>query len=508
MLFSSFSFIAVFLPIALLGFSASTKLGGPRLAAGWLVIASLFFYGWWNPVFVPLLCLSIASNNIFLRIIRCAGNTPRVQAGVLVAAIAANLAALVYFKYLAAVLAFLQLHGLARAEIAAPLLPLGISFFTFTQIGLLIDTRAGLALRTGLLDHALFVTFFPHVIAGPVLHHREIMPQLADPATYRLRAENIAVGCTIFALGLVKKTVCADGLSGTVSAAFADPLQLGAIAAWQGSLAYALQLYFDFSGYSDMAIGLARLFGIRFPANFNSPYKAQSVIDYWQRWHITLTRYLTLYVYTPLALRIARRRAARGLPTGRGMGMGGFLGGVAAPTLLTMVFAGVWHGAGLTFLVFGALHGFYLTANHAWRVFRPSSWKPRQTRLRIAGRILATFLCVLVGAVLFRSATLASARDMLAAMAGLHGAGTFGERSGGAVLREWALIGVLGAIAFGAPNTQTLMRAHAPVLGSLPGRLSGWVWQPRLGWALLTGVLGAVGLLGIGGSTEFLYFAF
>jgi alginate O-acetyltransferase complex protein AlgI len=266
--------------------------------------------------------------------------------------------------YLAAVLWFLRVHGVADVALADPVLPLGISFFSFTQIGFLVDCRQGQAREPSLLNYALFVSFFPHLIAGPILHHREIMPQFADPATWRLRGENIAVGSAIFLIGLLKKTLLADPLAPIASAGYADPAALTLFPAWHAALAYSLQLYFDFSGYSDMAIGLARLFNLRFPLNFNSPYQAQSIIDYWQRWHMTLTRWLMMYLYNPLALHMTRNRVRRGLPVDRNArtSLRGFVSMVALPTMVTIGLAGLWHGSAFTFVVFGLLHGVYLLA--------------------------------------------------------------------------------------------------------------------------------------------------
>ena len=505
MLFSSYVFVACFLPAAMCGFFMLARMGGRTAAALWLVAASFVFYGWWNPAFVPLLAASIAFNYAIARLIGLAIGAPRLQTLLLTLGIAGDLGALIYFKYLAALLGFFAIHGLAD-----PVLPLGISFFTFTQIGFLIDTRLDAVAEKGPLNYLLFVTFFPHLIAGPLLHHREMMPQFATQATYRLSGDNVAVGLAIFAIGLAKKTLFADQLSPIAIAGFAHPGQTALLPAWQAALAYSLQLYFDFSGYSDMAIGIARMFNVRFPANFNSPYKAQSVIEYWQRWHLTLSRYLTLYLYNPIALRVARGRAARGRPSGRNLGLGGFAATVLFPTIITMTFAGVWHGSGLTFLVFGLLHAVYLSVNHAWRIFRPAKRKPRRTRAATCRRVLVTYLCVLVGAVVFRADTLGSARDMLAGMIGLHGlasAGLAPERDL-TLIRDWALIVVLAAVALGAPNTQEIMRDHAPVLGAVGNRARGLAWRPSLGWAMAFGCLGALGLLAIGGSGEFLYFQF
>ncbi len=233
--------------------------------------------------------------------------------------------------------------------------PLGISFFTFTQIGYLLDCRNGLARDRSPLNYTLFVAFFPHLIAGPILHNREIMPQFADAATYRYSAHNLAAGLGIFLLGLLKKCLLADPCAAVVGPGFANPDALTFFPAWQVALSYSLQLYFDFSGYSDMAIGLARMFNVRFPLNFNSPYKARSVIEYWQRWHMTLTRYLNLCLYDPLALAITRRRRARGQSTRREAQATplGFAQMVLLPIFVTMTLAGIRHGSGPTFLVFG-----------------------------------------------------------------------------------------------------------------------------------------------------------
>ena len=503
MLFNSYVFVACFLPVALCGFFALSRLGGRVGSAFWLVGASFVFYGWWNPAFVPLLAISIAFNYALARMIGAAVRVPRVQTTLLCIGIAADIGALIYFKYLAALLGFFSIHGLAN-----PVLPLGISFFTFTQIGFLIDTRLESVAEKGLLNYLVFVTFFPHLIAGPLLHHREMMPQFANPATYRLSGENIAVGLAIFSIGLVKKALFADRLSGIAIGGFAHPGQLALFPAWEAALAYSLQLYFDFSGYSDMAIGIARMFNVRFPVNFNSPYKAQSVIEYWQRWHMTLTRYLTLYLYNPIALRIARRRMARGLPMGRKLSLGGFASTVLFPTSITMTIAGAWHGSGLTFLVFGALHAVYLCVNHAWRVFRPTRWKPVPGRFAVCRRVFVTYLCVLVGAVVFRSDSLSAAWTMLTEMVGLHGfafRGPTPERTL-TIGRDWAMIVVLGAIALGAPNTQQIMRDYAPALSKVSG--GGLAWRPSLGWAMVLGCVGALGVLAIGGSGEFLYFQF
>lgn len=359
MLFNSYVFILGFLPAALAGFALSSRLGGRHGAQAWLIGASFVFYGWWNPADVPLLGASILANHAALRVIAAPRAGARLRGAALAGAVAGNLGLLAYFKYLAALLSVIAPASAPWAPGHAAL-PLGISFFTFTQIGLLLDAYADRAIRPGLREHALFVTFFPHLIAGPLLHHSEMMPQFAAPDRVRLAGEDIRAGLAIFVIGLAKKALLADRIASVAIAGYAHPAALGAAGAWAAALAYSLQLYFDFSGYSDMAIGAARLFGIRLPANFASPYKAESVIEYWQRWHITLTRYLNQYLYTPMALAAGRFCARRGWRRGGRPGVAVFTLRLAAPIGLTMALAGVWHGSGLTFLAFGLLHAVYL----------------------------------------------------------------------------------------------------------------------------------------------------
>jgi alginate O-acetyltransferase complex protein AlgI len=502
-LFNSYVFVLVFLPLTLAAFWLAARLG--RTVAGcWLVAASLLFYGWWRPGDVPLLVVSVAANYGLSRLIAATASR-RVQDWLLAGAIAANILLLIRFKYLTTLL------SLAGVPMAAPALPLGISFFTFTQIGFLIDCRQGLARERGWLSYALFVTFFPHLIAGPILHNREIMPQFAATTTYRASADNVAAGLAMFLIGLLKKCLLADPLAPTVAAGFAHPHELALVGAWQVATSYSLQLYFDFSGYSDMAIGLARMFNLRFPANFNSPYKSQSVIEYWQRWHMTLTRYLMMYLYNPIALRMTRRRAARGLAVNRQAQAtaGGFAAMVLLPTWITLALAGVWHGSGATFLVFGLLHAAYLSVNHAWRLFRPRP--PGQHAAAIIGRIALTYGCVLVGSVVFRAPSLWAAGQVLGAMLGLHGI-SVGFENGVAAMRALVQAGCitgLYAIVWGAPNTQQIMRACGPTLDAVrPGPLPWLTWRTSLPWAAALGCAAAVALSALGGTGEFLYFQF
>lgn len=513
MLFNSYIFLGVFLPVALLGFFLCARLGR-RSAGGWLVCASLTFYAWWNPAFLPLLLLSICLNYGFSETIGRCNVKPKLQSFLLALAIGLNLLALFYFKYFFTLTQFIaSLSGFALSYDPV-ILPLGISFFTFTQIGYLIDVKQGAAKDRGFLNYLLFVTFFPHLIAGPILHNREMMPQFAETSTYRFSLPNFSVGMTIFIIGLFKKTILADPLSDGIAAGFAHPASLSLIDAWRILLTYSLQLYFDFSGYSDMAIGLARMFNVRFPLNFDSPLKSQTVIEYWQRWHMTLTRYLNLYLYNPIALGVVRWRADRGLGTKRSdhKTFGGFLSMIALPTFVTMTLIGLWHGAGLQFLIFGLLHACYLIINNAMRIFGPAKAKTTQpvhslwAGFTLVRNVLLTYLAVLVGLVFFRSLSLDNAWSLLAGMIGLHGDAS--SMPIGVSSYAWLL--VLYLIVWGLPNVQQIMNKYEPTIGkvtTVPIPL--WLtWRAGAPWAVGIGIMLALSLLGMGGTSEFLYFQF
>ena len=506
MLFSSIVFIFGFLPVALAGFHIAAKAG--RTAAGiWLIGASLVFYGWMNPASVVLLLISVCTNYSVARLILGTGDRPSIQAWIAGGGVAFNLGTLFYYKYLYWVVGSIA-HFVPTVHTIDPIvLPLGISFFSFTQIGYLIDCKAGIARDRNFLNYMLFVTFFPHLIAGPILHNRDIMPQFGNPRTYRLSPKNLSIGLSIFFIGLLKKAVCADPLSEWVVDGYAHTGGTGLLPAWNLALCYSLQLYFDFSGYSDMAIGLARMMNVRFPKNFDSPYKAQNVIEYWQRWHVTLTKFLTSYLYTPIALGAMRWRIARRLGVNRAaqQTVAGFATMIALPLLITITLAGVWHGSGLTFIVFGLLHGLYLCVNHATRVFYPG---PRSTRMHaVILRCLATYLSVLVASVFFRAPSVGGALDVLGGMTGSHGLhGTAGSEPG---LLHVVFLVSLYAIVWLFPNTQQIMRRYHPVLEDVdPPYLFGLTWRLNRRSSLAIGLAAAAGILMLGGTTEFLYFQF
>ena len=540
MLFTSWDFLFFFLPIALFGYWVLSHFGRPGGAA-WLILASIVFYGFFAPGLVILLLCSIAFNYLISVGIRSNAGRPALQQALLVFGIAADLGALFYYKYFYALFSFFDglvfqgAHGLQ-----AIILPLGISFFTFTQIGYLIDCKAGVTEDNKLLDYILFVTFFPHLIAGPILHHSEMMPQFSNRQIYGMRADSLGAGFSYFTLGMIKKVVIADPLATLNASGFAAADQVQLLGAWGSALGYSLQLYFDFSGYSDMAIGLALMFNVKFPANFNSPYKARNIIDFWQRWHMTLTRYLTLYLYNPIAMNLRRRRMGRGHSMSRKAmeTPHAFVTLVALPTVFTMGLAGVWHGAGFQFVVFGLLHGFYLVINHCWRMYGPKPSKVRRAAMAhysiLVFQVLLTFFAVLVAQVFFRAASTSQALAMLSAMFGLHGiehalpvphtlfamSGKFQSMLAPFGLSlyvpvpnpfaEQALRIVIGfAIVWFLPNTQQIMAVAQPILGKMPPLAPRLLrWRPSMPWALTMGGAAAVALLSLSGTTEFLYFQF
>lgn len=535
MLFNSLSFIFVFLPLCLLLYYAAVRVS-LRLAEGVLVAFSLLFYGWWNKFFLVLLLGSIAFNYVFGLILLHNKDKPKRQNVFLWVSVVSNILLLFYFKYLYSLMAWFDAIGFhIPRESNSVILPLGISFFTFTQIGYLVDCKAGLTKGGKLLDYMLFVTFFPHLIAGPILHHREMIPQFAAPETYRFKLSNFCVGLTLFIMGLFKKILVADTFAPLANNTFEHAGGLSLFTAWGGTLSYTAQLYFDFSGYSEMAVGLALLFGLRFPANFNSPYKAQSIIDYWQRWNMTLTRYLTLYVYNPLALWNTRRLMGKGqiLTSRTATTFSGFTNMIAFPMLVTMILAGIWHGAGSQFLVFGLLHATYLIVNHAWRTWGPKKSKdnPRIIgAIHVVGKVGLTMLAVVLAQIFFRATSLHNAFDLLQSLAGQHPFSEEGVRiMPGFVetimldnqlhfIEPWLLRLEFGspltlllcfAWIFAMPNALQLTAAYKPTLSNISvGPWKRVAWRPNIVWAFILAVMASLAILAVTGTTEFIYFQF
>jgi D-alanyl-lipoteichoic acid acyltransferase DltB (MBOAT superfamily) len=507
MLFNSYPFLLVFLPLALVLFHGLLRSGRRTAAVLALTVMSIVFFGYEHPQNVALLLGSVAANFAFGAAISRTGQTAG-RRGLLAAGIALNLGLLGYFKY--AGFLVLNLDRLAGLQVPVPAvaLPLGISFYTFLQIAYLVDRYRGLAATDDLLRYTFFVSFFPHLIAGPLVHHAELVPQLDRNLRRRLGLA-MASGLTMLVIGLVKKVIVADGFALGSSPVFdtvhADGVTPDLLSAWTAASCYTLQIYFDFSAYSDMACGLSRMFGLRLPINFASPYKAHSLIDFWRRWHITLSRFLRDYLYFPLGGgRRGRLIRYRNL-------------------LLTMLLGGLWHGAGWTFIIWGAIHGVLLAVNHAWQEATPAGLVPAW-----AGRLL-TFLVVLLAWVPFRSADLPTALRMWSGMLG----------GGGIVLpdRLAPLLGVLPmaepgrmivpldflllwipmglAVVWLLPNTYELMRVTNPVIATpgypatYPAHWARWLrWRPNPLWTVVTALAFTACLLKLNDVSEFIYFQF
>ncbi|WP_298409446.1 MBOAT family O-acyltransferase [Janthinobacterium sp.] len=515
MLFNSFAFLFGYLPIVLAGYfllDRLTSCASWRLApAVWLALASLFFYAWWDVRYLPLLLASICVNYGAGRLLGASTGAARKR--VLVAALALNLGLLAYYKYANFFIDSVNAVAVAAGADAASLpwhgldiiLPIGISFFTFTQIAFLVDCYRGEVREYRFIHYVLFVSYFPHLIAGPVLHHRDMMPQFADPANAHPRAANFAIGLSIFTIGLAKKVLIADNLSPLAMPVFAAGATPTLIEAWIGVLAYTFQLYFDFSGYSDMAIGLSRLFGVKLPLNFNSPYKAANIADFWRRWHMTLSRFLRDYLYIPLG----------GSRHGEAMRYRNLM--------LTMLLGGLWHGAGWTFVIWGGLHGLYLVLQQAWqRVFGAarSHWWPG----------VLTFLAVMLAWVFFRAPDVATAWDITGALVGANGVSLpRGLASHAAGLAQWGLHPafdgirwielagpglpvLLGAmlLAFKAPNTQEIFFLYEPAIERIFQPSGRWAfsWRPTRRWSVGFAALFVACIFGMNRVTEFLYFQF
>lgn len=402
MLFNSYEFIFLFLPITWLLFRLVSAFHFARTGIALLILASLIFYSYWNPPFVLLIAASISFNFMYGKILERKEGASLIKLWV---GIAINLGLIGYFKYAGFIIE--NVNWLLNADFGIPnmFLPLGISFFTFQQVAYLVDCYNGRTEEKSLLNYCLFVTFFPQLIAGPIVHHREMMPQFADKKILTLHPAHLSKGFFIFSVGLFKKVIIADTLSPWVAQVFdngADPMMM---AAWVGVIAYTLQIYFDFSGYTDMAIGIGHLFNIELPVNFDAPYKSKSIVEFWRRWHITLSRFLKDYLYIPL---------------------GGNRKGTLhryVNLMLTMFLGGLWHGAAWTFVFWGMLHGTYLCINHAWGAL----CKKMNLKLPTPIAWMFTFTAVVVAWVFFRAENFDKAISIIKSMMGLNGVEVISE---------------------------------------------------------------------------------
>jgi alginate O-acetyltransferase complex protein AlgI len=519
LLFNSYEFIFLFLPLCVIGYFVCARFFSIEVALGFLVLASLYFYAYWKPVYLVLLLFSIVFNFSVGRILSREGRWR--ARSIFIFGIGVNLALLGYFKYANFFLENINTVLGSHWDIGDIILPLAISFYTFTQIAYLVDAWRGNAKEYNFLHYCLFVTFFPHLIAGPILHHRQIIPQFINVENLTPKWSNFAVGISIFAIGLFKKTVIADNLSGYVGAVYDPQAFTGGVdffRAWGSSLAYTFQLYFDFSGYSDMAIGASRIFGILLPINFFSPYKSTSIIDFWRRWHMTLSQFLRDYLY--IALGGNRKGKYRRY----------------ANLFLTMLLGGLWHGAGWPFVIWGGLHGVYLMINHGWRHFM------NRIGMNFSGflfyRIFCwflTFIAVVFSWVYFRAPTLEQGNQIALAMLGASGfeipagilarTGEFGNYlaasgfvptlgGGAAIVMNYVWIIFSAAIALSLPNVAQIFYKHNPVLYENDTIFRGirgvtsMTWDYNNRWAITVALATVAGILTLQQISAFLYFQF
>ena len=460
MLFNSYEFLLLFLPVVVAGYFVANRW---QLGNVFLVGASLFFYAYWRPEFIWLLVASIAANFLVGHGIMQRRARGQPTKGMLVAGIAFDLLLLAYFKYanfFAANAA--DLFGIPEPHLDV-ILPIGISFFTFTQIAYLVDAHHGKAKEPNLVNYSLFVTYFPHLLAGPILHHREMMPQFADTANKRANFENMARGLTLLAIGLGKKVLIADTLSPSVGEAFATGHSLTFGDAWLATLSYTMQIYFDFSGYTDMALGMALMMNIRLPQNFDSPYRQRNLREFWRHWHMTLMRFLRDYVYIPMG----------GSKRGEAF--------TAFALVATFALGGLWHGANWTFIWWGVANGVGLVVVR-W-------WSKAGIALPFIIAWAINFLAIMFGWVFFRApdmSTAGSIFESLFGMKGFEGVSTVVE-----------------------PYTMSIL-AIACIIAAMPRNSNRIAEELRFGWPMQVAVslLLAAGILSVGNPTEFLYFNF
>lgn len=517
MLFNSYEFIFLFLPLVYAGYLLLSRWSLQMAACGWLVLASLFFYGWWNPAYLVLIVASTLFNFVLGNSIATRADRPAAKR-LCTAGIIANLGLLAYYKYMNFFIDSANVVLGTDWQIDTIVLPLAISFFTFQQISYLADAYSGTTREPSLLRYALFVTFFPQLIAGPIVHHKEMLPQFAHNPLKNNASRHLAVGVTLFLIGLFKKVVLADSV-----AVYASPVfnaaeageTLSFFEAWGGALAYTLQIYFDFSGYSDMAIGVARMFGIVLPLNFHSPYKSRSIVEFWRSWHMTLSRFLRDYVYIPLG-------GNRHGPNRRQLNL-----------MIVMLVGGLWHGAGWTFVIWGGLHGCYLMVNHFWSewAWRHRGWRFNNSAAWKLAAWLFTFIAVVFAWVFFRAESFAAAVHMCYAMVnvqnmelpahyasllasiGVDGWFQFGKATyfPGAV--GWAMMLGLVVVCVLMPNSQQLLAREQPALDFKPARSwADWyqhlTWRPTVSVALLLFMVATISFTLMTGVSEFLYFQF
>lgn len=485
MLFNSYEFMFLFLPITLIVYFLLNRWISSVAGRLWLAAASLFFYSWWNPIYLPLILSSIVVNYLFgSALVQHRSHWRISQKGILTLGVCFNVGLLGYFKYTDFFISNINTAFSTGFPLPHIILPLGISFFTFTQIAYLVDAYRGHAKEYSVLNYVLFVSFFPHLLAGPILHHSQMMPQFQSSENKRVNEENLARGLFLFVIGLFKKVIIADTLAVWANYGFDTASSLTLVEAWVTSLSYTFQLYFDFSGYTDMAIGAALMFNIRLPINFDSPYKSLGIQEFWRRWHITLGHFLRDYIYIPL-----------------GGNRGGEFG-TYRNLMLTFLIGGLWHGAGWTFVFWGFLHGFAQVIQRAWR----------KLGLHM-NRILAwfiTFNFVNIAWVFFRAKSWGDALKVLEGMVGMNGLVLPIALSGPLQnLQTWGV--QFNNLQVGGDVKQALMVIAISFILCLGFRNSiemEKTFRPNMLTALIIVLMAVISILQMTHVSEFLYFNF
>ena len=515
--FTSYLFLFVFLPIVIVGHHVISRLtDNPRFALGWLVLASIVFYATQSLKDLVVLTVSLAANFGLGRAISAQAPGSRARRLILVLGLVANLVFLGAYKYTGFLADNLNSLFGTHLKAVTTAYPVGMSFYTFIQMGFLIEVYAGTTERPTPLRYALFSSFFPYVTAGPIVRPGEFLGQLSTSIRERTGGEQYAAGATMFAIGLFKKSVLADSIAPFATTLFSTATLhdgIGVVNAWLGMAAYTLQLYFDFSGYTDMAIGVAHMLGLRLPVNFHSPLKATSIMDFWRRWHMTMTRFFTDFVFTPVTAKLMRRSMRRGYSTAMQV-----LVVMCVPMIVTFLMVGLWHGAGWGFVMWGAIQGVAISINLVWREIGSARSLPRIPSPVGWALTMATFMASLT---FFRAAKFHTAVVVLKSMFGLgpagpapatmYGKATFlGHFSYDPVV-FWVLL--LAGVALLAPrNSQQLLEKHEVGLPTIPvadnQRRFRIVWNPSLAWSVASGLALGAALTFAGGPSPFLYYKF
>lgn len=506
MVFSSYQFIFMFLPATYVAFLLAHRIGGWNAAIYVLAGASFVFYAMWGAALLVVLAGSLAFNYLLGGFIAGNAEQPQRSRQFLLLGITANLVLLGYLKYANFFIDIANQASGAGFNHLHLLVPVGVSFYTFIQIGYLIDAYNGQLIRSGFARYVVFGAFFPCVTAGPLVMHREILEQLEQRSGSAFKPRFLVTGLTMFGMGLFKKVALADSISPYADSVFNAVHAGGSVdllTSWIGATAYALQLYFDFSGYSDMALGIAFIFGIRLPLNFDSPFKASNISDFWRRWHITMTRFFTNYIFSGLAM-MGMRSAMAG-DAGR---LGKFLRAAAVPSIITFLVAGIWHGAGWNMVVYGLIHGIAIAIFLGWREFsgivlpRAAAWA-------------LTMSVVLSALVIFRAPDLGTAGSIIAGMWGLSGLGLGADVAvvdGLDIGRAVSMIALQGAVVLLLPNTQQILHLdwissdQKPVSAAIEAGLL--AWRPAISGAFVIAFAYTVSLTTMGSGTTFLYYQF